>query len=157
MMREKHVAMQFVDAINAHDVEAIVTMITDDHRFVDTAGQVFEGREGMREAWSGYFKMVPDYTIEVAETLVADDTVVLLGSARGIYSVDSALRPENRWTTPAAWRAVVTDEKIAYWQVYADNEPLRNIIRRENTPVSNGRSPAVSPPDAPQGDPAPGP
>ena len=29
-----------------------------------------------------------------------------------------------------AWRAVVKDNKIAVWQVFADNEPIRAIMRR---------------------------
>jgi hypothetical protein len=31
------------------------------------------------------------------------------------------------------WRAVVKDNKIALWQVYADNEPIRAIMRKAST------------------------
>jgi hypothetical protein len=40
------------------------------------------------------------------------------------------LRPENHWTTPAAWRASIRDGLIAEWRVYADNEPIRQIMRQ---------------------------
>jgi hypothetical protein len=37
---------------------------------------------------------------------------------------------QNYWKTPAAWRAVVKDGRISIWQVYADNEPIRAIMRK---------------------------
>jgi SnoaL-like domain len=37
---------------------------------------------------------------------------------------------QNFWKTPAAWRAVVKDGRISIWQVYADNEPIRAIMRK---------------------------
>jgi hypothetical protein len=36
---------------------------------------------------------------------------------------------ENRWETPAAWRAVVVDGLVAEWRVYTDNEPMRERMR----------------------------
>jgi hypothetical protein len=39
------------------------------------------------------------------------------------------LKPENRWQTPAAIRALIEDGKVAEWRVYADNEPIRQRIR----------------------------
>ena len=41
-------------------------------------------------------------------------------SAQGTFSKDGQLRKEDVWKTPAAWRAVIKDGKIAVWQVYAD-------------------------------------
>ena len=55
--------------------------------------------------------------------------VVLLGSASGTYAVEGELLPENRWETLTAWKALVRGEEIAEWRVYADNEPLREIMR----------------------------
>jgi limonene-1,2-epoxide hydrolase len=56
--------------------------------------------------------------------------VVMLGKARGTYSTDGTLKAENRWETPAAWRAVVEGGLVAEWRVYADNEPMRELMRR---------------------------
>jgi hypothetical protein len=39
------------------------------------------------------------------------------------------LRPENHWEIPAAWKAVIADEKIKLWQVFADNTPVEKIAR----------------------------
>lgn len=45
------VARQFVEAINRQDVNALVELMTPDHRFTDSLGNVASGRESMREGW----------------------------------------------------------------------------------------------------------
>jgi hypothetical protein len=74
--------------------------------------------------------MVPDYSISHAEIFAEGNTVAMFGSAQGTFAKDGQLRKENYWKTPAAWRAVAKDGKIAVWQVYADNEPIRAIMRK---------------------------
>jgi len=130
-MSAEQVARRFADAISRQDVEGICSLMTADHQFVDPGGQVVAGCEPMRDAWIAYFRMVPDYTIEVSEVYGRRDNVVLLGQASGTYTADGTLRPENHWVTPAAWKAVVRGDRIALWQVFADNEPMRIIMSRE--------------------------
>ena len=155
------VARAFVSAINRQDVEGLAGLMTPEHRFVDSLGNVVEGREKMRAGWIGYFRMVPDYSIAVEEIYNADPStssanadfaqddkrsvVVMLGKAKGTYCPDCESLPrspnardlghpkleiENRWETPAAWRAVVEGGLVAEWRVYADNEPIREKMRR---------------------------
>jgi len=131
-MSAEDVARRFVDAINRHYIEAICELMTEDHRFIDSGEGIVEGREEMKEGWVGYFKMVPDYLINVSEVFASGNTVVLLGKASGTYTTDGGLKPENHWETPAAWRAVVSGERIREWQVFANLEPLREIMRRES-------------------------
>jgi len=131
-MNIKDVVNQFVRAINQHDEEAIFELMTEDHRFIDSGGQVFEGREETRGGWVRYFSLVPDYKISISAVFDSENTVVLLGKASGTYTSDSVLKPENHWETPGAWRAVVSGDKVKEWQVYADNEPIRALMRKEN-------------------------
>jgi len=119
----------FVRAINRQDVDAMAELMTAGHRFIDSLGTAVEGREAMRTAWTAYFRMVPDYTIAVDETLCDGPVVVMLGVARGTYSHDGQLRKENQWETPAALRAFIEDGKVAEWRVYADNEPIRQKMK----------------------------
>jgi hypothetical protein len=79
--------------------------MTDDHLFVDTGGAQYRGRETMRSGWIGYFCMVPDYTIDVQETVADGPVVIVVGTARGTYSHDGNMDPADRWSTPGAWRA----------------------------------------------------
>ena len=129
-MNIQDIANKFVVAIDRHDVETIYELMTDDHRFIDSMGNITNGREEMKKGWNGYFKMVPDYLIEITGTFVSGNTVVLLGKASGTYSADGTLKPENHWETPAAWRALIEGEYIKEWQVFADNEPIREVMRK---------------------------
>lgn len=125
------VALEFVDRINRRNVDLLCELMTEDHRFVDSDGTVpVTDRESMREGWRGYYAMVPDYRIDIEETIGSGDVVVLLGIASGTYTADGELRPENRWETPAAWKAVVRDDRVAEWRVWADLEPIRAVMRR---------------------------
>jgi ketosteroid isomerase-like protein len=123
------VAQAFVDRINSKDVIPLAALITDDHRFVDSLGQIVTGRETMTAGWIAYFRMVPDYRLAAEEWLSDGPVVVMFGAASGTYSVDGALKDECRWTTPVACRALIRGELIAEWRVYADNEPIRALMR----------------------------
>jgi uncharacterized protein (TIGR02246 family) len=125
------VAQAFVRAINRQDVGAMAELMTEEHRFVDSLGKVVEGRDRMRTGWKSYFAMVPNYTIAVEETYCDGPVVVMLGKAQGTYAVDGRTAAENRWETPAAFRAFVEGGRVAEWRVYADNEPIRQIMARQ--------------------------
>lgn len=122
------VVQRFVDRLNAQDPDGMAALMTGDHRFIDSMGTEVVGRERMRAGWAEYYRMVPDYCIEVTERYAEGDVVALFGMARGTYSPDGMLSPENYWETPAAWRARVRGGRIAEWRVYADNEPIRQRI-----------------------------
>ena len=131
-MTPQKVAEQFVAAINAHDVESIVSFMTSDHRFIDSLGTVVEGRGAMCEGWKLYFSMVPDYHLDISRSFVAQDgkpETMLVGVASGSYWSNGIRRPNSSWSTPAAVRAIIRDGQVAQWQVYADNEPIREQIR----------------------------
>ncbi len=124
------VAHAFVRAINRQDADALAELMTGEHRFIDSLGNVVEGRERMRAAWTKYFHMVPDYSVAVEETFYDGPVVVMLGTAQGTYSPDGGLKPENHWTTPTAFRAFIQDQKMAEWRVYCDNEPIRQRMAK---------------------------
>jgi ketosteroid isomerase-like protein len=138
--------MQFVQAINRQDVPALLDLMTPDHRFTDSLGNVVRGRDSMREGWKLYFQMVPDYQLTIEETYELESRAVMLGTAGGTFShafesiratgmpstlPDGTSKFENRWQTPAAVRARIEDGKVAEWRIYADNEPIRKLMRGE--------------------------
>lgn len=126
------VAQAFAKAISRQDVNALVELMTENHRFIDSLGNIVEGREKMRAGWAGYFRMVPDYTIAIAETFSNGPVVVMIGSAQGTYCPDGVLSHDrikaSHWQTPAAFRAVIEDGKVVEWRLYADNEPIRKLM-----------------------------
>jgi ketosteroid isomerase-like protein len=125
MSTAQQIAQRLVAHINSHDVDAIAALLTADHRFIDSLGVVVQGREALRAGWRQYFRLVPDYRIDIEHVLADGEHVVLLGIARGTYTPDGTLSPKNAWTTPGAWRALINEQLVAEWQVYADNDPIR--------------------------------
>jgi ketosteroid isomerase-like protein len=121
----------FVRALNRQDVEGMLALMSPGHRLIDSMGTVVEGLEKMRAGWAGYFKMVPDYTLAIEETYASGPVVILMGVAQGTFTRTGEMSPENQWRTPIALRAFVEDGLIAEWKVYADNEPIRRLMKSE--------------------------
>ena len=128
-MTALQVAQKFVERINAAEVAGLATLMTEDHRFIDSLGNEVSGREAMKAGWAGYFSMVPDYRLTAQQWLCDGPVAVMLGTASGTYNPDGSLRAEHRWTTPVACRAALRGDLVAEWQVYADNEPIRQLMR----------------------------
>jgi ketosteroid isomerase-like protein len=136
------VAKKFVSAINREDVDAVVALMTPGHRFTDSLGNIARGCDSIREGWNLYFQMVPDYQFQIEEIYADDSAVVMLGTAGGTYShgferiqetgmpmPDGTSKLAKRWQTPAAVRARIENDQVVEWRVYADNEPIRKLMR----------------------------
>src|SRR2546430_916766 len=79
---------EFIDrynaAWNAHDIEAILSMHTDDSVFENhTTGDVNVGKEAIGSAIRGIFSVFPDLSFEGRRTYIRDDLVVQEWTARG--------------------------------------------------------------------------
>jgi ketosteroid isomerase-like protein len=122
-MKSEEVFLEFVAAINRHDAQGLAALMAPDHLFVDSLGNGVEGPVRMEAGWRGYFAMCPDYWIR-ADHVVADDSIVLAAGEAG-GTIDGA-----GWRTPAAWKAVVRDGRVAEWRVFADNKPVYEILAR---------------------------
>src|SRR5208283_2706310 len=105
------IIQNFVSAINEHNVDKICSLMTDDHRFIDSQGNETVGKEKMRGGWIGYFQLFPDYKIEIAEMFISGDTVAAFGFAGGTFQGHGD-RKENSWRLPASWKGVITNGKI---------------------------------------------
>lgn len=126
----KKIILDFVDAINRHDVERLYTLMAEDFRFVDAYGGVESGRDTMKKGWEGYFRWFPDYTIEVVDLYERDDRVAFFGYASGTYEGRKTETNENYWRLPAAWQAVIEEDKVKLWQVCCDSKIPYEIIGR---------------------------
>ena len=73
-------------AWNAHDVEAIVSMHTEDSVFENhVTGDVNVGREEIGRAIDGIFAVFPDLAFETRRAYVREDLVVQEWTARGTH------------------------------------------------------------------------
>jgi len=124
---KKNIVTNFINAINSKDIEALVSLMSEDHTFIDAYGSSVEGKEKMRNGWIGYFEWFPDYLIEAEQIIEDGSTIVVFGFASGTYKgmVD---RPDAHWRIPVSLRAVVENKTIKKWQVYADTKIPFDII-----------------------------
>lgn len=123
------VILKFEQMINSRDADAICSMMTADAVFIDSLGNRVEGMGALRSAWENYFRIVPDYSIQHTEVFVNENRATMIGWASGTLSKGGTQQKVHPWSMPAAWLVAVRGGKIALWQVFADNEPLREIIR----------------------------
>ena len=122
-MNSAEIFMQFVSAINNHEVQSLTALMTTDHVFVDSVGNQAHSAASMEFGWRGYFAMCPDYWIHTDYVMTEDGVVLAVGEAGG--TIDGV-----SWRTPAAWKAVIRDGKVMEWRVFADNKPVYEILAR---------------------------
>jgi len=122
----------FISAINTHSVNDIINLITDDHKLIDSSGVELEGKENLKNAWTEYFRMFPDYKINVFEIFLEKTTAAIIGTASGTFLREGKLKDENKWQIPAAWYAVTNKNKVKIWQVFTDVFPIIKIMEKNN-------------------------
>ena len=78
---------RYNDAWNAHDVDAILAMHTDDSVFENhVTGDVSVGREQIGTAIRGIFSVFPDLSFEGRRQYIREDLVVQEWTARGTHA-----------------------------------------------------------------------
>jgi ketosteroid isomerase-like protein len=117
---------QFAAAINRHDAGALGALMTADHLFVDSLGNHVQGAAPMTAGWRAYFSLCPDYWIRTDRVMTEGDAVLAIGEAGG--TIDGVA-----WRTPAAWKAVIREGKVAEWRVFADNKPVYEILAKRKS------------------------
>lgn len=126
----KSIALAYVDAINAQNIEKLYELMAEDHVFIDSHDDRVNGRKVMGKGWVDYFAMFPDYKIEVNDVVESGALVCIFGYAGGTYK--NLRNPENSnyWRMPAAWTAIIENQHVKQWQVYCDNTRAIEIINR---------------------------
>lgn len=129
--KEIRIVKTFNNAINEGNVELLSSLMTEDHTFIDAGGAAHSGVKEMTEGWKDFFRMFPDYKNNFESILQDGNLVVALGTACGTYNGNRGLIPENRIEWTAAWKAIVENDKIKLWQVYADWTEGMKIIEED--------------------------
>lgn len=132
------VVLKFTNLINTRNADSVCSMLADHAVLIDSLGNRIEGLPLLRAAWESYFMMMPDYHVEHTEIFAEGDRVAIVGTVGGTLSRDGQLHRENYWRSPAVWKAVAKDGKIVLWQIFADNEPLRQVLRKQHARGATG-------------------
>ena len=130
MQNPIELVLKFLEKINQHDVDGLISVMSEEHVLVDSLGNRFQGREQLKAGWQAYFKMCPDYTVSHEEIFAQGNIVAAFGSAGGTIAAKGELKPENRWRIPAAWMATVRNGQLVEWRIYADNKPVYELLNR---------------------------
>lgn len=123
---------RYCAAWNAHDVDALLSMQTDDMVFqlhLDGSGEV-AGADALREQYAAFFQVMPDYRAEPTRTTVRGDLAVVE------YTITATLAepfPIGAFTgipgRHARFEATdilrFTGDKVARKDVYADAFAMR--------------------------------
>ncbi len=114
----------FVTAINQHDAPQLGALMTEDHLFTDARGKDIRGNKTASEAWAGYFRLFPDYAIELTDVWEKGPEVMAMGFASGSHAQGQG------WRIPAAWKMGIKAEKVSHWQVFADTKIAYDSIHQ---------------------------
>jgi uncharacterized protein (TIGR02246 family) len=106
-------ALRFNDRINQQDPEGLAELMTDDHKFIDSSGNITLGKDAMKEGWKEFFKKYPDYRNKFTTITVQDNVVVMVG-----YSTCSTKQLEG----PNTWTAKIRGGRVSEWRVSWLNE-----------------------------------
>ena len=113
------VAVRFNECINGRDIDSLAELMSDDHKFIDTAEEVVSGKEGCLRAWRGFFESFPDYRNVFVSVMARGDVVTIVGHSEC---------SEPGLSGPALWTATVRGDKVAQWRVYDDTPEIRGRL-----------------------------
>lgn len=133
MQTPTEIAFEFVKGINGHDVERLCELMSDDHTFINSLGSRLQGCDKVRAAWANYFEMFPDYSMHCTEIFERGLVVAMFGRAQASYRNQETGGETSKWEMPAAWKAVMRQDRLHVWQIFADNEPIRQQLAGTST------------------------
>jgi len=128
-METREIVEAMVRAINSGRAEAAGQRMHLSGLFVDSLGNRLEGRRALVEGWRAYYRLVPDYRIEIDGMIVDGLEAMLHGRARGTVYRGGLPVEGGAFEVPAAWRATSDGGRaLTLWQVFADNGPVRALL-----------------------------
>ena len=108
----KLVALLYNECINSRDLEGVIELMSEDHKFIDIENRE-ENKEQMKTSWKEFFEEFPDYQ-NIFHTIISrENFVILLGHS------ECSHKPLDG---PAIWTAKIKNNQITEWRIYEDNE-----------------------------------
>lgn len=125
-----HVFTEFVELINDHNTNEMGSFMTEDHVYINAEGHRITGKEQTLDAWKTLFSFFPDYWIDIRDIAETNTVVLACGTCSGTYTGYISGEPQHFFKIPAAFHAVIENEKIKSWQIFADTKVTGEILKR---------------------------
>jgi len=126
-VNSEEIALEFVEKINDQDADGLSRLMTEDFVFVDYEGEVFAGREVMRDGFAEYFSNFPEYKIHVERVCVSGRDVAFIAKTTG-----SHVPPELEKDEILVFIAMIEGGLVAEWRIYTDLEDVKERLRRRD-------------------------
>ena len=117
--KPQQLVVEFNEAINRQDLDALAALMTDDHTFIDSANKGVSGKDKVLEAWGKFFQAFPDYRNLFEHFVLKERRVTVLGKS---------ICSDSRLQGPAIWTATVRANQIAEWRVYDDTPENQTLL-----------------------------
>ncbi|MFB0509564.1 MAG: nuclear transport factor 2 family protein [bacterium] len=101
-MNSEEIALKFVDRINTQDADG---------------GNVYQGRERMRNGFAEYFSAYPKYKIQVEKICLSGNDIAFIAKTTGSH-VPSELEEKET----LIFIAQIENGLVAEWRIYTDLE-----------------------------------
>jgi predicted SnoaL-like aldol condensation-catalyzing enzyme len=112
----KQVALQFNKYINQQNIQGLISLMTDEHQFIDRGDNLVRGKETMTDAWTSFFKLFPEYQNNFERVESNGNLVILYGYA----TWKKGEAPDH-----AIWTATIENDLVAEWSIYENTEENR--------------------------------
>lgn len=112
--RDKATAERFIAAVNAHDLDALGQLMTDDFAYIDSWREGIVGRDNVLAAVGVLFASDPEFGIEVERKSYRDPHVLMSGRIASTQFGDKRR---------AVWRARCDGDRLVEWQSWAEGGP----------------------------------
>ena len=115
----KLIALLYNECINARDLNGVIALMAENHKFIDTKNRV-ETKEQMKTSWDEFFTEYPDYKNVFHTVISRNNFVILLGHSEC---------SEPALDGPAIWTAKIDNNQVSEWRIYDDSEENRKLLR----------------------------
>ena len=119
MIDPRIIALQFNECISRADINALSSLMTENHVFIDMANNRIVGKsDNIVKAWKPFFRLYPGYR-NIFESVTVNGSMVIMQG----YSICSDQVLNN---VHAIWVAETKENKVNLWHIHPDTKENRN-------------------------------
>lgn len=113
--KNKELVFAFVETINEGNTEKLASMMSDEFKFTDIAGDIYIAKSlsERKKFWDDYINNFPDYKIQIKMMLSSGTDIAFIGK-----TMNSHLPRYIEVNETLIWYAEIKDNKISEWRIF---------------------------------------